>query len=75
MIEHKAGEIFSFERRVLKVVEQDGCDGCYFNSCNGEVCERPRDGVFEYCFKSFRNDKKNVVFMTLDNPRLWNKKQ
>lgn len=29
------GETFEFAGATLEVVERDGCEGCYFNRCNG----------------------------------------
>lgn len=37
-MERKIGEIFNYDSVVLEVVEQRGCGGCYFDSCDGSSC-------------------------------------
>lgn len=53
------GEIFQHNNKVLQVVENDTCEGCYFN--NGECCisYTLNEG---YCGDKLRDDHKNVIF-------------
>lgn len=45
---------------VLKVIEHDGCEGCFFNELSSEIneniCKRIK------CTANERKDKKNVQF-------------
>lgn len=59
-MKRKIGEIFDFIGTTLEVVEQDGCEGCYFNHLD---CAR-----FQYIRGECgtRSDGKYVIFKKVD---------
>ena len=61
-MERAIGEIFEFDGEKLKVVECEGCKGCFFDisyNCDAD------DYVGE-CSDYFRKDGKNVIFKLLE---------
>ncbi len=60
MKELKVGERFSV---TLEVVEQDGCDGCFF--CISDTCYNPTmNGLVDgfSCKSEDRSDGKGIIF-------------
>lgn len=58
------GETFEFAGATLEVVERDGCEGCYFNRCNG--CNAYNVSVS--CATS-KPDGSSVIFKEIDSTR------
>jgi len=58
------GETFEFAGATLEVVEQDGCEGCYFNRCNG--CNAYNVSVSCATSKPYGN---SVIFKEIDSTR------
>lgn len=60
-MERKVGECFEYEEQKLQVVEQKGCEGCYFlnNFCYGDYIHN------EIGACTSRNDQKEVIFKEL----------
>ncbi len=58
------GETFEFAGATLEVVERDGCEGCYFNRCNG--CDAYDISVS--CATS-KPDGNPVIFKEIDSTR------
>ena len=63
-MERKIGEIFSHEGVMLEVVEQYGCEGCYYNRCDG--CNAYNVSVS--CATS-KPDGNPVIFKEIDSTR------
>lgn len=55
---HSIGQTFTTSGVEVKVIEQTGCDGCYYSS--PERCKAPDE--LEPCMKREREDKKSVIF-------------
>lgn len=55
-MENKVGEIFEVKYQ-LKVVEQDGCSGCFFENVSGCM------GQDIECRRRTRPDNKSVIFI------------
>ena len=60
-MERKIGETFEFEGKTLQVKadSNDGCEGCIFNV----RCTRGIKSVTGCCRSGYRDDKKNVIFV------------
>ena len=63
-MERKIGERIDFEGETLEVVEQRGCEGCYFNLTDD--CFKDDDILGSCC--SLRTDRKYVIFKRVDMP-------
>ena len=59
-MERKIGEIFEFDCVSLEVVEHDGCEGCYFDSCDG--CS----AYVNISCETSKPDGKFVIFKEVD---------
>ena len=59
-MERKIGETFEFEGKTLQVkANDDGCEGCIFNV----KCTRGIKSVTGLCGSIYRDDKKDVIFV------------
>ena len=66
--ERKIGEIFEFEGKTLKAIESKHytCYGCFFNG-NCVPCKN-----IGYCGPEHRTDKKNIMFVEVEQPQKLN---
>ena len=66
--ERKIGEVFEFEGKTLKAIESKHytCYDCFFNSGN---CSKYNAG---YCEPKNRTDKKNIIFVEVEQPQKLN---
>lgn len=58
------GEIFEYGKLKLQVVENETCEGCFFES-EGALCLLLRDTT-GYCGSEVREDRKSVIFKRID---------
>lgn len=68
MEEYKVGETFQFGLKTLECVEQEGnfCANCFLQLFSEDGCEFLNDHVVGYCSKFFREDKKSVIFIEVE---------
>ena len=66
--ERKIGEVFEFEGKTLKAIESKHytCYGCFFNG-NCVPCKN-----IGYCGPEHRTDKKNIMFVEVEQPQKLN---
>lgn len=66
--ERKIGEVFEFEGKTLKAIESKyyTCYGCFFNG-NCVPCKN-----IGYCGPEHRTDKKNIMFVEVEQPQKLN---
>ena len=66
--EQKIGEVFEFEGKTLKAIESKHytCYGCFFNG-NCVPCKN-----IGYCGPEHRTDKKNIMFVEVEQPQKLN---
>lgn len=66
--ERKIGEVFEFEGKTLKAIESKHytCYGCFFNG-NCVPCKN-----IGYCRPEHRTDKKNIMFVEVEQPQKLN---
>lgn len=70
-MEHEVGEIVELihdnKTFKLKVIEQNGCNSCFFCNCNRSIpntlCSRHEYNLADYnCSRIFRKDKKGIIY-------------
>lgn len=57
------GEIFEYRKIKLQVVENNGCEGCYFEDKNCPINYPTKTG---WCGDSTRDDRKSVIFKRIN---------
>ena len=60
--EAKVGEVFKYNGVTLITIENNSCEGCFFN--DGNICTREDELIF--CSAGYRNDNKNVIFKEME---------
>ena len=69
-MERRIGEVFIWNRSRYTVAEHDCCGGCCFYRAAIDKCLMVYDGEVSFfgdCWGVARTDKKNVIFVQLDN--------
>lgn len=61
-MERKVGEVFKYNGVTLTTIENDSCEGCFFN--DGNICTREAKLIL--CSPMFRKDNKNVIFKEME---------
>ena len=61
-MERKVGEVFDYNGVTLITIENNSCEGCFFN--DGNICTRETELIF--CSAGYRNDNKNVIFKKME---------
>ena len=61
-MERKVGEVFKYNGVTLITIENNSCEGCFFN--DGNICTRETELIF--CSAGYRNDNKNVIFKEME---------
>ena len=61
----RVGEVFKHDRVTLKVINQSGCEACYFNTYGRIGCDRPRPTELYLCASTQRADGLSVQFMRI----------
>ena len=61
-MERKVGEVFDYNGVTLIIIENNSCEGCFFN--DGNICTRETELIF--CSAGYRNDNKNVIFKKME---------
>lgn len=66
--EYKVGETFQFGLKTLKCVEREWstCDNCFLQLFSENRCRFLNDHVVGHCSKFFREDKKSVIFIEVE---------
>lgn len=61
-MERKVGEVFKYNEVTLITIENNSCEGCFFN--DGNICTREARLIL--CSPMFRKDNKNVIFKEME---------
>ena len=61
-MERVIGEAFKYNGVTLITIENNSCEGCFFN--DGNICTRETEPIF--CSAGYRNDNKNVIFKKME---------
>ena len=61
-MERVIGEAFKYNGVTLITIENNSCEGCFFN--DGNICTRETELIF--CSAGYRNDNKNVIFKKME---------
>ena len=61
-MERAIGEVFDYNGVTLITIENNSCEGCFFN--DGNICTRETELIF--CSAGYRNDNKNVIFKKME---------
>ena len=61
-MEKRIGEVFEYNGVTLTTIENDSCEGCFFN--DGNICTREARLIL--CSPMFRKDNKNVIFKEME---------
>lgn len=66
--EYKVGETFQFGLKTLQCVEgeENFCANCFLQSFSGDGCGFLNDHMVGGCSNFFREDKKNVIFIEVE---------
>ena len=58
------GEIYKFYQLKLQVIEEETCEGCFFEN-DEPICLNVRSYT-GYCGREVREDRKSVIFKRID---------
>ena len=61
-MDKKIGEVFQYNGVTLITIENDSCEGYFFN--DGNIFTRETELIF--CSAGYRNDNKNVIFKKME---------
>ena len=71
-MERAVGEVFDFNGVKLQVKDtcrKISCDGCYFDEYERDCSYANIQDCTGYCYKPFRSDGKNVIFVEVEDVR------
>ena len=60
-------EEFEYKSVFLRIVEKESCEGCCFDSLGYSGCNASSD--LDPCRSPRREDKKDIIFLKIDNPK------